>query len=106
MTSVAAYFLTGTTRRGKVRGLKHVGPIIEERLKYMNEYGNDWDGKPVCRLFFSIGGSHLSSLQNDLLSWLIEEAEGPQLRAELLVARVLLVNFAAIHVSGSLSCRV
>ena len=55
MASLAAYFLTGATRRGKARGLKHLGPIIEERLKYMNEYGNDWDGKPVCRLFFSLG---------------------------------------------------
>ena len=31
-----------------MRGLKHLGPIIEERLKYLNEYGNEWAEKPVC----------------------------------------------------------
>ena len=49
--SLAAYFLTGVTRRGRIRCLKHIGPMIEERLRHLNEHGNEWDGKPV-RFFF------------------------------------------------------
>ena len=29
------------------RGRKLLGPIIEERLRSLNEYGNEWAGKPV-----------------------------------------------------------
>ena len=29
------------------RGMKHLAPIIEERLKFLEEYGNDWADKPV-----------------------------------------------------------
>ena len=24
-----------------------LGPVIEERRKYLNEYGTEWDDKPV-----------------------------------------------------------
>jgi hypothetical protein len=47
--------------------------------------------------------AHCYLYQNDLLSWLIEDAEGPQLRVEELAKRVLVVNFTAIHVSIVLS---
>ncbi|KAF8549790.1 cytochrome P450 [Imleria badia] len=68
------------------RGMKLLGPIIEERQKYLNEYKTAWDDKP-----------------NDLLSWLMdsEEAEGPELTAERLTSRVLMVNFAAIHTTSN-----
>ncbi|KAF8552682.1 cytochrome P450 [Imleria badia] len=52
-------------------GVKLLGPIIEERQKYMNKYGTMWDDKP--------------------------EAEGPELMPECLTTRVLVVNFTAIH---------
>ena len=44
-------------------------------------------------------GAHCYIYQDDLLSWLMDEAEGPQLTAEHLTKRVLVVNFAANHVS-------
>ena len=31
-----------------MRGLKHLGPIIEEQVKLLNESGNEWVEKPVC----------------------------------------------------------
>ncbi|KAF8549327.1 cytochrome P450 [Imleria badia] len=70
--------------RGIARGMKLLGPIIEERQRYVNEYGTMWDDKP-----------------NDLLSWLMEEAKDPQLMPEHLTTRLLLVNFAAIHTSSN-----
>ncbi|KAF8552481.1 cytochrome P450 [Imleria badia] len=70
--------------QGIMRAVKLLGPIIEERQKYVHEYGAMWDDKP-----------------NDLLSWLMEEAEGPELTPEHLTTRVLGVNFAAIHTSSN-----
>ena len=29
------------------RGVKLLGPIVEERQKHLNEYGAEWDDKPV-----------------------------------------------------------
>ncbi|KAG9311576.1 cytochrome P450 [Chiua virens] len=84
MKGLATHFLTGVVARDKMRALKHLGPIIKERLQYLNEYGKDWEGKP-----------------NDLISWLIEEANGPDLTAEALTLRVLAVNFAAVHTAAN-----
>jgi len=69
----------------KERAMKHLAPIIEERLKLLEEHGNDWDGKP-----------------NDMLSWFLEEApEGVERTVRVLTDRVLTVNFAAIHTSSN-----
>ena len=51
------------------------------------------------RPFFRHEGAHCYFYQNDLVSWLIEEAKGPQLMPEDLTKRVLAINFTAIHVS-------
>lgn len=66
---------------------RHLYPIIEERLQKITEGGPDYPGKP-----------------NDLLSWLIDEAQTKERRNALdLVRRILTVNFASIH-STSLTC--
>ncbi|ESK83522.1 cytochrome p450 [Moniliophthora roreri MCA 2997] len=70
------------------RAMKHLGPIIEERLKMQQEYGKEWPDKP-----------------NDYISWLIDlmeyAAEDWQKGlVEDLVLRVLAVNFAAIHTTS------
>ena len=96
--SLAVSFFTAIARN-TMRGLRHLGPVIEERLKHSNECGNEWAENPVYLFFFPTYGAHCCLYQNDLLSWLIEESEGPQLMAEALTKRVLVVNFTAIHVS-------
>ncbi|KAG9310148.1 cytochrome P450 [Chiua virens] len=79
-----AHFMTDVPGSTKC-GMKHLGPIIEERLKYLEEYGDKWADKP-----------------NDLLSWLLHDApEGPERTVKLLTTRVLTVNFAAIHTSSN-----
>ncbi|KAH0837779.1 cytochrome P450 [Lanmaoa asiatica] len=65
------------------RGVGHLRPIIDERRKYLNEYGNEWDEKP-----------------NDLLSWLIDVA-GPDATAESLTNCVLSTNLVALYTSSN-----
>ncbi|KAG5651324.1 hypothetical protein H0H81_009077 [Sphagnurus paluster] len=69
------------------RCIKHLEPIIEERRKNMEEYGNDYPGKP-----------------NDMLSWLMDEAEGDETSLRNLTLRILTVNFSAIHTSTMAFC--
>ncbi|KAF8549777.1 cytochrome P450 [Imleria badia] len=79
---VAARLFTNV-HQNKQRGRKLIGPIIEERQNYLNEYGDKWADKP-----------------NDFLSWLMEAAEGPELRVESLATRMLVVNAVAIHTAS------
>ncbi|EGO25818.1 hypothetical protein SERLADRAFT_369188 [Serpula lacrymans var. lacrymans S7.9] len=62
------------------RGMKHLRPIIEERQKCLDEYGSGWEDKP-----------------NDMLSWLMDEAQGEERSAESLTKRMLSINLGAIH---------
>lgn len=62
---------------------KHLRPLIEERLRKMEEYGENWSEKP-----------------NDMLQWFLEEAEGPEREVKHWTMRILLLNFAAIHTSS------
>ncbi|KAG5651328.1 hypothetical protein H0H81_009081 [Sphagnurus paluster] len=74
------------------RCIKHLEPIIEERRKNMEEYGKDYPGKPV------------RMLENDMLSWLMDEAKGDETSSRNLTLRILTVNFAAIHTSTMTFC--
>ncbi|TDL17296.1 cytochrome P450 [Rickenella mellea] len=71
------------TRSAVRRGLKHLKPIIEERQRRYDEYGTNYPDKP-----------------NDLLSWLMDEAEGEEREAQNLVLRLLAINTAAIHTTS------
>ncbi|EKM60640.1 uncharacterized protein PHACADRAFT_246674 [Phanerochaete carnosa HHB-10118-sp] len=68
----------------KRRGCRHLEKIIEHRKACLEQYGRDWPDKP-----------------NDLLSWLIDEAEGDERTVYNLVTRVLTLEFAAIHTSSN-----
>ncbi|KAJ7736199.1 cytochrome P450 [Mycena maculata] len=66
------------------KGMKHLAPTIQYRIAQENEFGPSWPGKP-----------------NDLISWLLDSAEGRERTAPALVVRILLMNMAAIHSSSS-----
>ncbi|KAJ7506206.1 cytochrome P450 [Mycena galericulata] len=73
-----------STRKSSLRhALKFLGPIIDERLKKETEYGRDWPGRP-----------------NDLVSWLLDVAEGEERTTPALALRVLATNMAAIHTTS------
>ncbi|TFK56599.1 cytochrome P450 [Heliocybe sulcata] len=62
---------------------KHLRPIIEDRLRTMEEYGDEWTDRP-----------------NDMLQWLLEDAEGDERTVTNWTIRMMVVNFAAIHTSS------
>ncbi|KAF5369084.1 hypothetical protein D9758_002904 [Tetrapyrgos nigripes] len=82
MRSTVARWISPTSRSIN-RAIKHVGPVIQERLDKEKEYGGEWPGKP-----------------NDFLSWLLAQAQGYQRSIRDLTLRILSVNFAAIHTTS------
>ncbi|KAJ6558751.1 cytochrome P450 [Mycena vulgaris] len=73
-----------STRKSSLRhAMKFLGPIIEERLEKEREYGRDWLDKP-----------------NDLITWLLDLAEGEERTAPAIALRVLATNMGAIHTSS------
>ncbi|KAF8955284.1 cytochrome P450 [Flammula alnicola] len=62
----------------------HIGPIIQERLDKEKQFGPDWQDP-----------------SNDLISWLLDVAEGPQRTIHDLAIRILNTNFAAIHTTSN-----
>jgi hypothetical protein len=40
------------------RAKKHLVPVIEERLKVEEEYGKDWEGRPVCGSYLGCAPIH------------------------------------------------
>ncbi|KAI5993485.1 cytochrome P450 [Pisolithus albus] len=51
-------FLLPNTARGIARAMKHLDPIVKERLKFAGEHEDDWSDNP-----------------NDILQWLIDEKQ-------------------------------
>lgn len=89
------------------RASKNLFPFIEERLKNEAKYGKDWEERPV-----SISVFHPTNMdyfitymhfQNDLLTWLLDEAPEDRKTVRDLAMRVLFVNFGAIHTSSLVS---
>ena len=77
--------------------------MVEERFAKMEEYGEDWDDKPVCQFISDISNHYMADSQNDMLMWLMSEAKGVERSVEGLARRLLLVNFAAIHSTSLVS---
>ncbi|OCH95707.1 cytochrome P450 [Obba rivulosa] len=79
---IARYFIPTAKTKRLTRGI--ITPLIEERQRSQQEQGANWNEKP-----------------NDMLMWLLDEAEGNDSRLRNLVTMLLGVNFAAIHTSGN-----
>ncbi|KAF8321460.1 cytochrome P450 [Amanita rubescens] len=62
------------------RAMRHLDPLIKERLEQEAKHGKDWPNKP-----------------NDLISWLLDASQGGQRDIRSMAINVLLVNLAAIH---------
>ena len=78
--------------------------MVEDRFARMEEFGEDWDNKPV-RLPLSLNANVIiiTRLQNDMLMWLMDEARGVEKSLAGLARRLLVVNFAAIHTTSNVS---
>ncbi|KAJ3489331.1 hypothetical protein NLI96_g2202 [Meripilus lineatus] len=79
---LAKHFVTNVPST-LAQAVKHLEPVIKERYRLLEQYGDRWNEKP-----------------NDMLMWLMEEAVGKEKSIESLVMRILVVNFAGIHTSS------
>ena len=83
-----------------------IRPTVEERFAKMEEYGEDWDDKPVCRTIVLVSiplYDYMADSQNDLLMWLMAEAKGVERSVEGLALRMLTIKFSAIHTTSMAS---
>ena len=86
------------------REREFIRPLVEERLARMEEFGEDWDDKPVRRSA-SLNANVIinTEIQNDLLMWLMSESKGVERSLEGLARRLLIVNIAAIQSTAKVS---
>ncbi|KAJ7451385.1 cytochrome P450 [Mycena latifolia] len=75
--------LISTRKSSRRHALKFLGPMIDERLENERVHGRNWPDKP-----------------NDLITWLLENAEGKDRTTPSLTVRILGANMAAIHTSS------
>ena len=73
--------------------------MIQYRLDMDDKYGADWPDseRPVCVFYILV--LRLTTHQNDLISWLLDEARGHPKRRTVrnLTLCLLNINFGAIH---------
>ncbi|KAH9895701.1 cytochrome P450 [Cubamyces lactineus] len=74
----------GSSARNMRRAIPILKPMMDERRRMMEKYGDDWPDKP-----------------NDMIQWVMDEGLSRNNTDEEMVQRVLLVNFAAIHTSSN-----
>ena len=64
----------------------------------MEEFGEDWDDKPVCRsTSFNVNVVINAKEQNDMLMWLMSESKGVERSLEGVARRLLILNLAGIN---------
>lgn len=84
--------------------MTHVGPLIEAQLKEEKHYGKDWPEKTVrSDLRVYDYGHSFFALQNNLISWFLEEEQGSQRTVRELTVRILAGNAATQIFIGHVS---
>ena len=82
-----------------------IRPLVEERFARIEEFGEDWDDKPVRRsASLNVNVIINAGKQNDMLMWLLSESKGVERSLEGVARRLLVVNFAGIHSTSNVSC--
>ncbi|PCH34535.1 cytochrome P450 [Wolfiporia cocos MD-104 SS10] len=71
-------------RRKAIRLMKkHLGPVVAERQKGLQEHGAQWDNKP-----------------DDFLMWIVEGAWNAKIDSDFIYQTFLMANFAALRTSS------
>jgi hypothetical protein len=86
--------------------MEFIRPMVEDRFARMEEFGEDWDDKPVRRstpLNVIVAIITNARVQNDMLMWLLSEAKGIERSLAGLARRMLVINFVAIHSTSNVS---
>ncbi|KAI0329481.1 cytochrome P450 [Cubamyces sp. BRFM 1775] len=76
--------VVGNSARNVRRALPILKPMMDERRRMMEKFGDSWADKP-----------------NDMIQWIMDEGLSRGNTDKEMVQRVLLVNFAAIHTSSN-----
>ncbi|KAH9895714.1 cytochrome P450 [Cubamyces lactineus] len=76
--------IVGNSARNIRRATPILKPMMEERRRMMEKFGQDWPDKP-----------------NDLIQWVMDVGLSRNNTDKEMVQRILLVNFAAIHTSSN-----
>jgi hypothetical protein len=82
--------------------MRHLLPLINERLEQEARYGKDWRDKPVSAADFLLFVTHTRREKNDVISWLLDASPDPNDVQDIAI-RVLIINFAAIHTTTMVS---
>jgi hypothetical protein len=77
--------------------------MVEERFARMEEFGENWDDKPVRRPTLDTHVTINQEKQNDMLMWLMSEAKGVERSLKGFARRLLIINFAAIFTTSLVS---
>jgi hypothetical protein len=77
--------------------MKHLAPVVKDRQKYIDEYGKDWDDRPVCPTLDILRPMFEQGYQKDVLSWVMDYASGDEKSLRNFTLRVLLLNLVAVH---------
>lgn len=86
------------------QALTYLGPIIEERLAQEEKRGPKWPERPVRTRYIELSPFFQHGVQNDLISWLLENTTQDYNRTIHDIAmRILTVNFSAIHTTTMVS---
>ncbi|KAL0568282.1 hypothetical protein V5O48_013711 [Marasmius crinis-equi] len=95
-----------TNRHSSLRkAVKLLSPIVEERMEMERQYGPEWPGKPAsCSCLPNIE-LWAEFVQNDLISWLLDEAalngeDWQKGSVEDLAIRILFINVVSIHTTS------
>lgn len=84
--------------------MRHLQPIIEERERCIQVFGEDWPEKPVCRPPYEAIHEFMTAMrtiQDDMLMWLMDEARSKPRPLEEVVRRILALNFAAMNTTSN-----
>ena len=80
--------------------MMHLRPLVEERKENMLRFGKNYPGKPVRFNGFKCQSPvELTLIQQDLLTWFMEEVDGDSDEEKLkyIAFHFLTVNFGAVY---------
>ena len=99
VSSLVNYFAIGKVAQCNREGLELLKPFIAARRDEKETKTDSF----VRRILPVLRVDSPSFKQNDFLSWLIKESKGIDAEDWAIVARMIGVNFAAIHTSSMVS---
>jgi hypothetical protein len=99
---IVGWWLSNYAKEAKI-ARQYLAPLVEDRMQKEAELGRKYEGRPVCLPFtmLLIAATDLSTLQNDVISWLMDTAPAKLNNLQDFTHRLNQLNFAAIHTTSA-----